>query len=149
MHRPLWRMLPPLLGWAVATISRWTNTSPRCRGLTMPQLPELQRQIEDLAVKLMANESGLPASTWVATLERIRETATREQTPEVLAAANAILQQIANTASGEPTVSLQAGLGRLQDALNREQNAPAPGELSLAQDPELIFDFILESREHL
>ncbi|MGA8580142.1 MAG: chemotaxis protein CheW [Bryobacteraceae bacterium] len=60
---------------------------------------------------------------------------------------------------GPPLVAqLQEGLARLQQALSdgARDAAPAPPALerpqaaySLAQDPELVADFILESREHL
>jgi len=58
--------------------------------------------------------------------------------------------------AGGDAGSLEEGLARLQQALSAETTgaapAPQPAEqtfASLAQDPELIADFILESREHL
>jgi two-component system chemotaxis sensor kinase CheA len=46
--------------------------------------------------------------------------------------------------------ALQAGITRLQQMLDSDAREPAPGApLTLAQDPELVGDFVLESREHL
>jgi len=114
----------------------------------MSQSIELRRQIDDLALKLLAGGAGQSTSSWIASLERIRESAARDNVPDAVNAATAILQELTKTDSGTP-VSLQQSLGKLQETLDREQNRPAKAMSALSQDPELLFDFILESREHL
>jgi len=122
----------------------------------MPHSPELRRQIEDLALRLVVEDSddGRPASVWIPALEQIRDSALREQAGPVSAAATAILDEI--NAAGEPDDEtgrvagvLQEGFTRLQQALDLEPQPVAVPDLQISQDPELLSDFILESREHL
>ena len=143
----------------------------------MPEHKELRRQIDDLAVKSVVG--GMDAgedwpSSCVPALEEIRETANRGHAERVAAAAVAILEAIHETGSRpgagtEGAAALQDGITRLQEAVDLEgrsggpESAPGcadaadgadahaapPASMSLAQDPELLSDFILESREYL
>jgi two-component system chemotaxis sensor kinase CheA len=104
----------------------------------------------------------------VPALEQIRETADRGHAGRVAAAAVAILEAIHETgarqgAGTEGAAALQDGITRLQEAVDLEGRTGGPGtansdpgasgappaSVSLAQDPELLSDFILESREYL
>lgn len=121
----------------------------------MSHSPELRRQIEELALRLVVEDSAtaMQAAAWIPALERIHESALREQAGQVSAAAAAILELIRG--GGEPpdegrmACALQDGVGRLQQALEVAQQPVAAHDLPPAQDPELLSDFILESREHL
>ena len=137
----------------------------------MPEHKELRRQIDDLAMQSVVG--GMDAGEdWplscVPALEQIRETADRGHAERVAAAAVAILEAIHETgarpeAGTGGAAALQDGITRLQEAVDLEgrtggaetatsdqsgYEAP-PASVSLAQDPELLSDFILESREYL
>src|ERR1017187_5610498 len=119
----------------------------------MSHSPELRRQIEDLALRLVVEDSthAMPAS-WIPVLERIRDSAAREQAGRVSTAAAAILDGIRECGepdSGRIAIALQEGIISLQQALEVEPQSETVHDLPLAQDPELLSDFILESREHL
>jgi two-component system chemotaxis sensor kinase CheA len=115
-------------------------------------LTELKRQIEELALQLVMAEPGGQmegaAPSWMPVLEHLRETAERERTPQVAAAAAAIVETV--RASGG-SADLQEGMARLQEAVEAEERASddAAAGTPLGQDPELLLDFVLESREHL
>ena len=121
----------------------------------MNQSGELRQQIEDMALQLVVGEpeNSTDASAWMPVLERISAAAAREHAESVVKAARVLGEALrALSPSDDPaTVSsvLQDGVANLQKALE----APAPEipseERSLAQDPELMSDFIVESREHL
>jgi two-component system chemotaxis sensor kinase CheA len=122
----------------------------------MPHSPELRQQIEDLALRLVVEDTTTQtAAWWIPALERIRDSAQREQASRVSAAAAAILDGIrpagdsAGDEGGRMAAALQDGITCLQQALEFEKQPAAVRDLPLAQDPELISDFILESREHL
>jgi two-component system chemotaxis sensor kinase CheA len=84
----------------------------------------------------------------MSALQNIQERASREQAGQVAAAAGAVLESFSE---GLPTAEvLQSGIVRLQQILDEEVHDSAPqAQPSLAQDAELLGDFILESREHL
>ena len=119
---------------------------------------ELRQQIEDMALQLVVGEpeTSLNASVWVPVLERISAAAYSEHAESVAGAAASFgvaLRALAECSTADPvTVSnvLQEGVASLQNALvvadTRELSLPAK---SLAWDPELMSDFIVESREHL
>ena len=123
----------------------------------MSHSAELHQQIEDLALQLVVAEPGNAeaASKWVPALESIRDRDAEDQASQVAAAATALIQSLPDpeqaAADGVAIADvLQAGIVRLQQILDDEAREPATGSsLSLAQDPELLGDFILESREHL
>ena len=86
---------------------------------------DLQLQIDELATSLLLNG---PSEALTAELKQLSETANQAGADELLRSALAQIQQV------------------------MESKAPAPNASStnsLAQDPELVGDFILESREHL
>ena len=125
----------------------------------MPSSPELCRQIEDLAVRLVVGETGTtgngPRAAWKSTLESIRQRAAGEQAAPVVATVQELLEAIVGTGDDSDRLSerelaeLQEGVARLQQAIGQERQGQAGTEKSLAQDPELLSDFVLESREHL
>ncbi len=123
----------------------------------MNQLGELQQQIEDLALQLVVGEpeSCGNAAVWMPALEKISATAERERAESVVGAAAVFreaLGALARADAAEPsTVSsvLQEGVANLQKALEAPAREGPPQETSLALDPELMSDFIVESREHL
>jgi len=114
---------------------------------------ELRRQVEDLALHLVVSgegQAGGAAETlWLPALERIAERARTEQAGGIEEIARSMLSA---ARAGEPDATirtLQEGIGALQSTLENS-GASAPGaELSPAQDPELLADFVTESREHL
>jgi two-component system chemotaxis sensor kinase CheA len=118
---------------------------------------ELRQQIEDLALRLVVADPGSApdAPQWLPALRTIRDSAVRDQASPVAVAATALIDSLqgSNTSdsSGDAIAEmLQAGITRLQQTLDEEAREPAPGTaLTLAQDPELMGDFVLESREHL
>ena len=111
----------------------------------MTGLSEIRRQIESVAIKVMVREAepshddGIVATT----LQEISCLA-RGSGLEDLARLALALSETA--AAGAGAADLQDGITRLQEAC---ETAQTPKANSLAQDPDLLRDFILESREHL
>jgi two-component system, chemotaxis family, sensor kinase CheA len=115
----------------------------------MPYSTELRRNVEDLALKLVmepppAGEAAPVTSGWLAELERIRSLALAEKAQAVADRAVAAIEACTRSGGAD---TLQEGITALQEALDREPSAAAPS--SLAQDQELLGDFVVESREHL
>jgi len=115
-------------------------------------LIELRREVEDLAMQMVMGETR-PAE-WLPLAERLRDAAGASGVPPVAdAAADVVdaLRRMARPGAADPAgpSDLQESLARLQEALNGNPSPPPPGPSSLAQDPELLSDFVLESREHL
>jgi len=123
----------------------------------VPQSTELRQQIEDLALQLVVAEPGAAAavSVWLPALQDIRDRAIGERADQLAAATTALIESLpaaerAEGAGAGAADVLQAGIVRLQQILDGEVREAAPSQpLSLAQDPELLGDFVLESREHL
>jgi two-component system, chemotaxis family, sensor kinase CheA len=119
------------------------------------QSAELRRQIEDMALQLIvgAPENGGQASAWLPVLEKISASAARERAEAVLRAAAELetgLRALASSSEPEAVSALlQEGVANLQKALDASAQSAATAEVHLAQDPELLSDFIVESREHL
>ena len=107
----------------------------------MAASPELKQQIEDLAFSVvMAHpDSGDAVPDWDRAIREIRDRAVAEQ---ALAIADAAI-----SAEGE-YLQPQAVVARLQEAVETESGASAE-PYDLAQDPELLRDFVMESRENL
>ena len=118
-------------------------------------LGELRQQIEDMALQLVVGEpeNSANASAWLPVLETIAAAATREHA--VLSAVAVLgdsLRALAKVPSDDPfAVSsvLQEGVANLQKALEVPAQTLPKQETPLALDPELMSDFIVESREHL
>src|SRR4051794_8141905 len=105
-------------------------------------------------------DSGSNASLWLPVLERLSAAAQKENaSPVVIAigglesALRAMDKTVAKDQSAVATL-LQEGVAKLQTLMEQPvrtgspETAPAR-EMSLSQDPELVADFIVESREHL
>ncbi len=123
-----------------------------------PEIESLLRErIDDLSTRLLIEEPGPEAlgggpGTFLAVLAELG----RQAGDAGYGEAARVAQELSE---GQPLVAqLQEGLARLQQALSdgASDAAPAPpvperlqATFSLAQDPELVADFILESREHL
>src|ERR1017187_4687135 len=108
-----------------------------------------------MALQLVVGEleNGTQASAWMLALERISATAAREHVDSVVRAV-VILGETLRALSGSGRSSavssvLQEGVATLQQALESPVSQIPTKEMSLAQDPELMSDFIVESREHL
>ena len=123
----------------------------------MNQPGELRQEVEDLALQLVVGEpqSGTKASAWMPAVEKISAAAAREHAGAVVTAAAVLgetLRCLAQSGSDDPSAvysALQEGVANLQKSLEAPaEEIPSP-DRSLAQDPELISDFIVESREHL
>ena len=123
---------------------------------------ELRQQIEEMALQLVVGEadSGSDASLWIPVLERLSAVARREQASGVADAIGALdralraIQQSPASDPGAVCALMQEGVASLQAALDRPAQAAtaqaAPTyDGGLAQDPELMTDFIVESRDHL
>jgi two-component system chemotaxis sensor kinase CheA len=121
------------------------------------QAGELRQQIEDMALQLVVGEpeSGANPSAWMPALEKISAAATRQHADSVVRAVAVLgeaLRALAQSPSSDPstvTSVLQDGVASLQNALEAPAPEPPSPDRSLALDPELISDFIVESREHL
>jgi two-component system chemotaxis sensor kinase CheA len=108
---------------------------------------ELKQQIDELALRLVMSDSETDdISTCMIALEKIRECAAHGRAPAVAEAARSLLASLPNADS--PATVLSHGIAALQRAL-QQADAPPPPPAALGQDPELLSDFIVESREHL
>ena len=110
----------------------------------MPHSEELRRTIDDLALRIVMEEPAA-AAQWAEEAERIRQMALRENAGPVAEAA-AGLRETVRGGSGDQG-RLQQALGQLQDAVEGRQDPASFPEP--AGDPELLADFVLETREHL
>ena len=115
---------------------------------------ELRQQIEDLALQSVlgdAGGAGQTPDTWLAALQAIQSLAFRAGAAELADIALATVKslQSAEPGSGETAARLQDGIARLQRALEETDRPTVATPDSLAQDPELLSDFVLEAREHL
>jgi two-component system, chemotaxis family, sensor kinase CheA len=112
----------------------------------MAAYTELRLRVEDLALRLVVGSgAGQNLDTWNAALEAIHQDALRQGAAQAAAAAQTVLAAMQAVGGQDPGAILQEGLIRLQQALEDPRGA----ERSMAQDPELLSDFVLESREHL
>jgi len=121
----------------------------------MPYSADLRQHIEDLALRLVMGgpDTAAALNEWITDIERIQRAALAEQAAAVAAAAEEAVRQIRQAADlegwdGGPVLpALPEAIARLQQAL--EAGEQAAGDPQIAQDPELLADFALESREHL
>jgi two-component system chemotaxis sensor kinase CheA len=116
----------------------------------------LRQQIEDMALQLVVGEpeNSVNAPAWVPVLEKIAAEAARAHVQPVAAAAAGFADTLRTLACSAPdgsvvSAALQEGVARLQNALEDSVGQRAPQSKSLAWDPELMSDFVVESREHL
>lgn len=114
---------------------------------------ELRQQVEDLALRIVVSGDGQPEETaqavWLPALERIRDRARGEQARAVEEIAESILAAIRGGGVSRAAQEIQQGIARLQNVLEKKGAQPAAADLSPAQDPELLADFVMESRDHL
>lgn len=125
-----------------------------------PEKQDLSRRIDDLAVQLVVSGPGAIA-TCIPALEEIRDAASAESSNRVAVAATAILDILHGPDCEGNSSAVPDGFARLQEAVELDrreretagggaQHSPPPQECqSLAGDPELLSDFVVESREHL
>jgi two-component system chemotaxis sensor kinase CheA len=118
---------------------------------------ELRQQVEELALQIVVGEpqNSTNPSVWIPVVERISAAASREHAEPVMGAAAVLgnaLRTLAEGPSDDPSrvsTVLQEGVAMLQKALETSAKGIPCQDRSLALDPELISDFIVESREHL
>jgi len=122
---------------------------------------ELRQEIEALATKVvvedLSEESGFHQSllALAAAVRRVRQCAETDNCPEVARIAADLctaLDAPDPAAHGAISCALETGLAAMRQALENAAApaaAPEPEAYSLAQDPELLSDFVMEAREHL
>lgn len=119
----------------------------------MPNLDAIRHEVEELATRLVVAEPGLEGSDssaeWIASLERIRQAAGSAGVQQVASIASGAIASISGAAVPDCAVQVQAAIMQLQRAFENAEAGEQSGEQSLAQDRELMSDFVLESREHL
>lgn len=119
----------------------------------MTATDELRQQIEDLALRLVvADPASTGAADWVADIQKISDRADGMNAIQVAAAAQETLVSLGALPAECLASELQEGILRLQRAIDSTAERATPPDTtanSLAQDPELMSDFVLESREHL
>ncbi|MDE3166652.1 MAG: Hpt domain-containing protein, partial [Acidobacteriota bacterium] len=119
----------------------------------MEHLAELKVQVDDLALRLVMADCEGPAAALacLSALESIRDAAARHKAAPVAAAAEELIRALPLAAA--PAAVLSEGVAALQRAIElAAAGSPQPAAsapASLAQDPELMNDFIVESNEHL
>ena len=108
-------------------------------------------RVEELATQLVLG--GTDSKQWAALLENICREAEEAGWADVARIAAESLHALSNASSESAAeVVCSSGIARMQQALangKAETTEPAAAPLSLDEDPEIIRDFILESREHL
>jgi two-component system chemotaxis sensor kinase CheA len=127
----------------------------------MPEQMELRQEIEALATKIvvedLSSEAGFDQSmlALAGAVRGVRDRAEAGGCQEVARIASglcATLESPDRTAHDALSCALETGVAAMQQALESASvpaAAPEPAAYSLAQDPELLSDFVLESREHL
>jgi two-component system chemotaxis sensor kinase CheA len=127
----------------------------------MPEQIELSREVEALATKVvmedLSSESGFNQSlaALASAVRGVRDRAQAGGCQEVARIASELcttLNTPDNMAREALSQALESGVAAMQQALQGASagaKAEGPEAYSLAQDPELLSDFVLESREHL
>jgi two-component system chemotaxis sensor kinase CheA len=126
----------------------------------MPETRDVRQMIEDLALRLVvgqpdAGNGEAESERWIAELRTIQSAAEREQAGQVAHAAAALVEVLETKSSAgggdgkELSAELQEGFARLQESLHHEPARESKAERMPAEDPELLSDFVLESREHI
>ncbi|MGA2740381.1 MAG: chemotaxis protein CheA [Bryobacteraceae bacterium] len=131
----------------------------------MPEQIELRQEIEALAMKIvvedLSSEAGFEQSmlALAVAVRGIRDRAEAGGCGEVAGIASELCATLESADHATPGVArdtlsqaLETGVAAMQQALENAAvpaAAPGPAAYSLAEDPELLSDFVLESREHL
>ena len=114
----------------------------------------LRQLIENLALHLVVGDMATgenPAERWIPEFRHIRDDAARQKAAAVVKAADAVIASLSAGPKDTPS-ELQNGIFQLQQAIDSGDVKPAQtrqGPDTLANDPELLSDFVLESSEHL
>jgi two-component system, chemotaxis family, sensor kinase CheA len=120
--------------------------------------PDLRERINDLATQLVLGSND---STFAADLLHLSELAAGRGCSQIAGIAAELAERSGSENSGAALEEiLRQGIARMQESLDAEAPGPPspivweseqPGPLSdsLAQDPELVRDFVIEAREHL
>jgi two-component system, chemotaxis family, sensor kinase CheA len=113
-------------------------------------MTEIRREIEEISLQMVmglddVSNSAQSAEAVMASLSKVREAAGRECATGVAEAADSLIQALSQSAD---SAELQEAMRRLQEAAE-SSSARTSEPPSLAQDPELLRDFVLESGEHL
>ena len=127
----------------------------------MPEQMELRQEVEALATKVvledLSSEAGFDQSlrSLAGAVRGVRDRAQAggcQEVARIAAELGAALDSADRTGGDALSRSLEAGVAAMQQALESSAEpaaAPEPAAYSLAQDPELLSDFVLEAREHL
>jgi two-component system chemotaxis sensor kinase CheA len=113
---------------------------------------DVTRQLDELSVRMVAGEADAPATLEaLATIEKTAREAGRTPAADAARELKALATAAAKTSPEELERVITAGIENLRRALESATlpTTPAPVVYSLAQDPELIGDFINEAGEHL
>src|SRR5215472_15558208 len=115
------------------------------RRACMTTQQEIYAEIERIGTISSSSDSGLETA-----LQRIAGLAGKSH-PQVADIAASLLREISDENSGPPDQSVKSGLEQLQAAMQSftEESSAEAAESALADDPELIHDFVVESREHI
>lgn len=120
----------------------------------MPEFAELHRQVEQLALQLVLGDTQNAAAfdspqEWLPKLDEIHRLA-QGLGAETIAQITAGMVEGVRNESGGASAALTEGIGRLQQALEAwEKDQTSAAASPLAEDPELLSDFVMEVREHL
>jgi two-component system, chemotaxis family, sensor kinase CheA len=117
---------------------------------------ELRLQVDELATTLLLNG---PDKSLVAGLKQLAELSASAGFKNVAQIASGLVANASGSASSDMESLLRDGFAQLQTCLESPGDTPAAVPTQqvsqslavnpLAQDPELVGDFVLESREHL
>lgn len=119
-----------------------------------PPAEEIGRKLDEIRTQIVLAADG-PADPqrWAESLVALAEFArgSRDDVASIAASLAATMQSAHDSMSYENVwPELSAGVERLRMTLDNQQPAPDENSMaSLADDPELIRDFVSESREHL
>jgi two-component system chemotaxis sensor kinase CheA len=121
----------------------------------VPQPVELRQKIDDLALQSVLGDAGgagsQSADTWIAALQAIQSLACNAGATDLADIALAAIASLTSREPGsaEPGAGLREGVAQLQRSLEALDQKTVARSDSLAEDPELLSDFVLEAREHL
>jgi two-component system, chemotaxis family, sensor kinase CheA len=124
---------------------------------SVDRVADLQRLVNDMAMQFVVggtpSADGRPA--WLLSLDEVARYAAELGWNAMVADVNRLREDLIgrDAESAAFADAAQAGVQSLQEALEARQSAvevrPQPTQSVIAQDPELIADFVVEAREHL
>ena len=117
--------------------------------------PEIRAHIEELATELVVRDpASISADEFTRKLADIAQRASAAGRADAAEIATSLAQLIDTEGIGEGE-AISRGLMRLQEAISDGDSREflplnaAPAPMGIADDPELVADFVTESREHL